>query len=348
MVLGESIRRIQQATHLVAWKAEWKNGCELSEVVTELGFVELVTFLRFLWIHHHLREKIFGVTFSFCIFRQEIQDKWSQVVFLDTSWCLGLGRLVSTNSSNVKNLWVSGVPMVRSREMLQVWRWGFDHSKSWLGEFPQMVGFSVREVSPKKIARNNSAVWWCMFLVCPPSPGPLWPPGWHEKCFGPFQSKRSWLPLLLGRRTTQGKLVQLMRYKFVDPTSRPSISTGSNTSPGQISTQNISSGSIGRTWHVEKVSSGTPKNTPKWSFLVGKPMVVGYHMVPPFEETSKSPIWRPWYGTCLQNPPWYSTTAGETSTTVIRFNQHGNFLTKKNNIKPMTHPRILYLPTWKE
>ena len=25
------------------------------------------------------------------------------------------------------------------------------------------------------------------------------------------------------------------------------------------------------------LNGGTPKNTPKWSFLVGKPMVVGYH-----------------------------------------------------------------------
>ena len=32
--------------------------------------------------------------------------------------------------------------------------------------------------------------------------------------------------------------------------------------------------------HIEggvSVNGGTPKNTPKWSFLVEKPMVVGYH-----------------------------------------------------------------------
>ena len=141
-----------------------------------------------------------------------------------------------------------------------------------------------------------------------------------------------------------GKLVQFVRYKFVDPTSRPSIFTCSNTSPGQTSTQNISSGSIGRTVVFINLSQWNGV-LPKWSFLVGKPMVVGYHMIPPFKETSKSPIWRPWYGTFLQNPPWYSTTVGETSTTVIRFIQHGNFLTEKTNIKPMTYPwgRFVYI-----
>ena len=111
---------------------------------------------------------------------------------------------------------------------------------------------------------------------------PLWPPGWHEKCLGRFQSKHSWLPLLLGRRTAQGKLVQLTRYKFVDPTSRPSIFTiftGSNTSLGQISTQNISSGSIGRTVVFINLSQWNGV-LPKWSFLVGNPWLLGttwYH-----------------------------------------------------------------------
>ena len=118
---------------LLLEKHEWKMVA-FPKVVTELGFVELVTFLRILWIQHQGRRFLVSL-FPFAS-NKHIQDKWSQVVFLDTSWCLGLGRLVSTNSSNVENLWVSGVPMVRSREMLQVWRLGFDHSKSWLGEFP--------------------------------------------------------------------------------------------------------------------------------------------------------------------------------------------------------------------
>ena len=49
------------------------------------------------------------------------------------------------------------------------------------------------------------------------------------------------------------------------------------------------------------LNGGTPQNTPKWSFLVGKPMVVGYH------HCRKPPYWKPFPAIILGIPPFVKT-----------------------------------------
>ena len=78
------------------------------------------------------------------------------------------------------------------------------------------------------------------------------------------------------------------------------------------------------------LNGGTPQNTPKWSFLVGKPMVVGYHHFrnPPytsfftffFQNSSRSPLWEEDVGTVGMKPsgyffewPTHSPAVGESS-----------------------------------